>query len=212
MALAIPSLLLKQLHTFGSLRNTERGVEFSLKNRLSDATVTAVKMVKLDKKEVPREAISLELSNGQVVRPDDLSIIPLDFPLRQTVEMVCAVEHLDLGKHKIEVHKAMIQFFRLVATIGADFFKFSHIAFGGNIYLFNGLWFNVFVFSYKIFDNDGIKNQRFQAAEDIGMFICEKGSELGQCGKEHWDLGINNTFQKRPDPPIEITGLVYDNE
>ena len=71
------------------------------------------------------------------------------------------------------------------------------LAFGGNIYFFNGLWFNVFVFSYKIFDNDGIKNQRFQAAENIGMFIGQEGSELGQCGKDNWDFGINHTFHER---------------
>ncbi len=39
MAIAIPSLLLKQLHTFGSLKNTDHGVEFSVKNRLSDTRI-----------------------------------------------------------------------------------------------------------------------------------------------------------------------------
>ena len=48
MAFPIPSMLLKQLYTFGSLANTERGVRFSLKNRLSDGTVTGLHHVKFD--------------------------------------------------------------------------------------------------------------------------------------------------------------------
>ena len=38
MAIPIPSMILKQLHTFGSLRNTCRRREFSVKNRLNDTT------------------------------------------------------------------------------------------------------------------------------------------------------------------------------
>ena len=36
----IPSLLLRQLYTFGSLENTKEGFAFSLRNRLSDVTLT----------------------------------------------------------------------------------------------------------------------------------------------------------------------------
>ena len=36
----IPGLILKQMYTLGSLENVEDGVRFSLKNRLSNATVT----------------------------------------------------------------------------------------------------------------------------------------------------------------------------
>jgi hydroxymethylglutaryl-CoA reductase (NADPH) len=104
MALAIPSLLLKQLHTFGSLRNTTRGVEFSLKNRLSDATLTGLRMVKLDRKEVPWEAINLDFGEGQVYSPEELADTVIDFPLRKTVDIILGVEHLALGKHKIEIH------------------------------------------------------------------------------------------------------------
>ena len=56
MAFPIPSMLLKQLYTFGSLKNSARGVEFQLKNRLSDATVTGVQAVAFDGVEVPLDA------------------------------------------------------------------------------------------------------------------------------------------------------------
>ena len=39
----VPSLLLKQLYTFGSLKNSADGLQFSMKNRLSDATLTGLR-------------------------------------------------------------------------------------------------------------------------------------------------------------------------
>ena len=44
----IPQLLLRQLYTFGSLTNTPSGAQFSLKNRLSDVTLTRIVRVKID--------------------------------------------------------------------------------------------------------------------------------------------------------------------
>jgi hydroxymethylglutaryl-CoA reductase (NADPH) len=104
MALAIPSLILKQLYTFGSLKNTDSGIEFSVKNRLSDATVTGLTQVKIDGKKVSRQAISLRLPDGRLFDPDDLDDEPLAFPLRQVLDIKCQVEPLSLGKHRIEVH------------------------------------------------------------------------------------------------------------
>ena len=61
MALAIPSMLLKQLHTNGSLRNTDDGVQFSVKNRLSDATFTGLTGLKFDGYEVPADLAQSEV-------------------------------------------------------------------------------------------------------------------------------------------------------
>ena len=72
MAFPIPSLLLKQLYTFGSLK-IEKGVRFSLKNRLSDATITDLRSVSIDGKRVPIEAITLDLDDGTMLRPEDPS-------------------------------------------------------------------------------------------------------------------------------------------
>lgn len=102
MAFPIPSMLLKQLYTFDSLKNTPGGVRFSLKNRLSDATVTALHHVKLDDVEVPRSAVRVDLGNGVYLTPDEIRQKPIDFPLRRAIDIVCAVPPLALGKHKIE--------------------------------------------------------------------------------------------------------------
>ncbi len=49
----IPSLVLKQLYTYGSLENSPNGVVFGLKNRLSDAQVSSIKEIQFDKRKVP---------------------------------------------------------------------------------------------------------------------------------------------------------------
>ena len=67
MAFPIPSMLLKQLYTFGSLKNTPRGVEFQLKNRLSDATVTGLQGVSIAGQVVPLAGITIDLGEGTTV-------------------------------------------------------------------------------------------------------------------------------------------------
>ncbi|MGH2537358.1 MAG: hydroxymethylglutaryl-CoA reductase [Candidatus Promineifilaceae bacterium] len=111
--MTIPSLLLKQLHTFGSLKSTADGVQFSVKNRLSDATLTGLKTLRLGGREVRPEAIRLRLADGAQLRPEELPARPLDFPLRRTLDILCAVPPLPLGMHAIEVHFETRPFGRL---------------------------------------------------------------------------------------------------
>lgn len=100
----IPSLLLKQLYTFGSLKNLPDGVKFSLKNRLQDATLTEIIQVKLDDNEIPLEHIKLDFGNGKILPPADINKeSPMDFPLRKSFDLVVQTDPLALGKHKIEV-------------------------------------------------------------------------------------------------------------
>lgn len=103
MALPIPSMLLKQLHTFGSLKNGDNGVRFSVKNRLSDATLTGLQSVKFDGRDVPLQSITIRLPDGRVVTPDELAKNSLPFPLRLSLDIVSAIEPLAVGKHSIEV-------------------------------------------------------------------------------------------------------------
>ena len=44
----IPSMLLRQLYTFNSLKNTENGVQFAIKNRLTDVEFTELKSVSIN--------------------------------------------------------------------------------------------------------------------------------------------------------------------
>jgi len=100
----IPSLVLRQLYTFGSLQNNEHRVTFSVKNRLSDATLTAVSRVMLDGRNVPLSAVTLALDDGQEFSAGQLARLSVDFPLRRTMKIYCDIAALDVGKHKVEIH------------------------------------------------------------------------------------------------------------
>jgi hydroxymethylglutaryl-CoA reductase (NADPH) len=100
----IPSLLLKKLYTLGSLHNTPHGVEFSIKNRLSDAELVGLKSVAIDGREIPLRAVKLAMSDGRELQPDDISPSkPVSFPLREIVEVKAAVPPLADGKHTLGI-------------------------------------------------------------------------------------------------------------
>jgi hydroxymethylglutaryl-CoA reductase (NADPH) len=114
MIMPVPSLLLKQLYTFGSLSNTPRGIRFSIKNRLSDARVTGVLEVRLDGRQAPLEAIQLDMGSGVLLKPGEVTAnSPVDFPLRKVVDILVGIEPLVVGKHTIEVHFESKPFGRL---------------------------------------------------------------------------------------------------
>jgi hydroxymethylglutaryl-CoA reductase (NADPH) len=100
----VPSLLLKQLYTFGSLENTAEGIRFSLKNRLSDATLQGIHRLSVGGHEVSLDQISLQLEDGRVLHPADISAAtPVDFPLKGILMVHANMDNLDEGKHRIEI-------------------------------------------------------------------------------------------------------------
>ncbi len=102
--ITVPSLLLKQLYTFGSLENVQEGVCFSIKNRLSDARLTGIRFIKVDGARVPSDAIVLSLEDDQTLSPDDISPDqPIDFALRDILNLSLLIQPLSEGKHTIEI-------------------------------------------------------------------------------------------------------------
>jgi len=100
----VPSALLKQLYTFGSLENTERGVQFGIKNRLSDATVTEVLKVSIGGSAMPLEEVELRDSDGNRYGATAISKDnALTFPLREALTVQTAHPSLPKGKHSIEI-------------------------------------------------------------------------------------------------------------
>ncbi|MFC7227057.1 helix-turn-helix domain-containing protein [Salinirubellus salinus] len=95
---------LERLFTWESLENTERGVEFELKNRLTDATFNGITAARLDGESIDLSAVSLELPEGthrpveEITRTD-----PLVFDLADTAQVVLDVDRLRLGTHELEV-------------------------------------------------------------------------------------------------------------
>jgi hydroxymethylglutaryl-CoA reductase (NADPH) len=100
----IPSLILKQLYTFGSLENVNGGVQFAVKNRLSDATLTGLKSIRFDDQEVPLNEVVIVLDDGTSLTPTEISeAAPLHFPLKQILIIRTKAAPLPVGMHKVEI-------------------------------------------------------------------------------------------------------------
>jgi len=115
----IPSMLLKQLYTFGSLHNTDKGVVFTVKNRLTDVTLTALHGVQIDGKAVPQDKIVMEVDdeNKTKLTPAKLQKKPFAFPLGQSINMVLGIEPLSADKHKIQIEFETKEYGRLKVTV-----------------------------------------------------------------------------------------------
>ena len=100
----IPGRLLQKLYTVGSLRNTATGTQFALKNRLTDAEVTALRGIRIDGGAVALEQVRLGLPDHRVLSPSQVDAAhPLPFPLRSTVTVHTVMPELRRGKHVIEM-------------------------------------------------------------------------------------------------------------
>ncbi len=100
----IPSMLLKQLYTRGSLQNSSDGFLFGLKNRLSDAELTELRSVSVDGQLISNDRITLDLGDGRQLKPEQISSnAAIAFPLRQAFTINVAGEKLERGKHTIAV-------------------------------------------------------------------------------------------------------------
>jgi hydroxymethylglutaryl-CoA reductase (NADPH) len=100
----IPQLLLRQLYTFGSLTNAPDGLRFSLKNRLSDVTLTRIIKVKIGTLDILADALQVDLGDGNWkpasgVTPDK----PEEFPLRRIAHLRAPNKSIPDGSHEIEI-------------------------------------------------------------------------------------------------------------
>ena len=116
--MTIPNTILKRLYTFGSLRNTVEGVQFSIKNRLSDTQVVGVSLIQVDGFAVPARQISLDLGDGARLTPDQISeLAVVDFPLRRVLTVMLAVDPLAAGTHNLQIVFHTSQFGELAISV-----------------------------------------------------------------------------------------------
>lgn len=101
----VPSMLLKQLYTRGSLENTSDGVRFHLKNRLKDAKISQLHGIKINGKAFDLDQISIEVDGQHKLTAKQLNAgADLTFPLRAVAQFL--VDHPDdlpLDRHEIEI-------------------------------------------------------------------------------------------------------------
>lgn len=112
---------LERLFTWESLVNTERGVEFELKNRLDDSRLTGFDGVAIDGEPVPRDDVTLHRDDGTVLTPDDITADePLAFDLAETLQVVLDRERLARGTHELTVQLSIEGFGSLEFTTDDD--------------------------------------------------------------------------------------------
>jgi len=100
----IPSMILKQLYTNGSLTNIDSAIKFSIKNRLKDSKLTEIKSISINGNKIPLENISLDLGNKTTIQATSISKSnSVDFPLKKTLDIIVISDKLDVGKHEIEI-------------------------------------------------------------------------------------------------------------
>jgi hydroxymethylglutaryl-CoA reductase (NADPH) len=99
----VPQLVLKQLYTNGSLKNTEDGIQFSLKNRLADTKLTRIDELCIDEKSIHLKDVQVSLDNGAVFSASDIRSEPLEFPLRKILHVHISGLRLSEEKHKINI-------------------------------------------------------------------------------------------------------------
>jgi hydroxymethylglutaryl-CoA reductase (NADPH) len=100
----IPSLLLRQLYTFGSLENTADGFRFSLKNRLSDVTLTRLVRLRVDGAEVPLGDVRVDFGDGNALAASEVSAKrPVPFPLKRQAQLSARYRPLPPGSHDIRL-------------------------------------------------------------------------------------------------------------
>ena len=102
----IPSLVLRQLYTNGSLTPTDDGIAFSLKNRLTDAKLTGLESVTVDGTEVKADQLTLSLTDGTTLPASEVSASnPLVFALKDVVTV-----HVPGIQAKEGVHELRLKF------------------------------------------------------------------------------------------------------
>ncbi len=96
-------MLLRQLYTYNSLKNTDGGIKFSIKNRLTDVKFSALKSIKIDGNEIPTDKITIDTCDGKIIPASSVSDDnPMDFPLRKTIDVYAETGNLEHGKYKIK--------------------------------------------------------------------------------------------------------------
>ena len=100
----IPGRILGKLFNHGSLRNAGGKVRFSVKNRLSPATLLSLSRVEINRAAVPPEAINLSIDDGSsmpltAITPER----PADFPLGTLLTFFLDIEPLEPGGHDVTV-------------------------------------------------------------------------------------------------------------
>ncbi|MCB0517092.1 MAG: hydroxymethylglutaryl-CoA reductase [Bacteroidetes bacterium] len=113
----IPKMLLRQMYNRNSLVNTEKGISFSLKNRLKDVVLTEIVSIEIDGKTFPAQQIQVE-EDGKLYELSEITTEnPLQFPLGHVIILFLNDKPYAEGKYQIEITVKTKQFGKLNFTV-----------------------------------------------------------------------------------------------
>src|SRR5689334_5558326 len=106
--MAIPNEILRRLYTRGSLKKTQSGFRFSIKNRLIDIRLEAIQGLQVNGANIPKDSIRLHLADGKTLLLDEISpLSPLPFALAQSINIEVDGVLLPFGKHQLKIDFAV---------------------------------------------------------------------------------------------------------
>ena len=105
----VPKALLRKLYNRASLKNTERGLSFSIKNRLSPARLERIEAISVNEHTVALSEVVLVLEDGRRLQADQVSADrPLDFALAALLRFELPTNALDPSQES--EHQFKLQF------------------------------------------------------------------------------------------------------
>jgi len=113
----IPTSLLKNLYTLGSLRNEPFGFSFAIKNRLTSASLILIRQITVNDTPVSLESITIVDQNSQFLAQQITASSPLDFPLGHTLRILIVSESLPVGDHQLSFDIKTKPFGRLTFSV-----------------------------------------------------------------------------------------------
>jgi hydroxymethylglutaryl-CoA reductase (NADPH) len=99
----IPGFLLRRLYVKGSLHNTERGVEFSLLNKLGAGYARKLMPLEMDGEEVPLQQCSFSVDGEEVGFEAVSAETPFTLDLNRSTIIIIRDVNLSQGPHKISM-------------------------------------------------------------------------------------------------------------
>jgi hydroxymethylglutaryl-CoA reductase (NADPH) len=100
----IPGRILSKLYNRTSLRNQAGGFRFSVKNRLSPATLRQISRVEVDGRPIPLDHVEIETDDGSLLAAAEIDMeTPVTFPLGAQLLFRLRENPLEPGPHDITV-------------------------------------------------------------------------------------------------------------
>lgn len=106
----IPQFILRKLYKKGSLKNTDKGVEFILENSLASATITRINGINTDNKDIPLPQIEIKGASGFVKAGNINENAPIQFEKGKEIDVRLSTDRLTEGEHLIKISVASKEF------------------------------------------------------------------------------------------------------